>query len=227
MGIEFTVVSLGTLSSNPFWNEPGGVRTPHATTTLVRDADRVILVDPSLPSPAIEARLLERTGLKPEAITYVFCTTLRPTHRRGLGAFSAARWTCAAAELDAYRETLDGLDAEAGTDDADIARAVAAERDLIDRFQAAPDKLTDAVHLFPLPGPSTGSAGLLLAGPRQTVIVAGDAAVTIDHVLAGRAWSGAANPAAAVQSLTDLLEIANLIVCGHDNYMPSPTRWMS
>jgi len=81
------------------------------------------------------------------------------------------------------------------------------------------------VHLFPLPGPSAGSAGLLLAGVRLTVMIAGDAALTADHVLAGRVWSGCADAQAAMGSMSEIIEIADSIVCGHDNVMPNPTRW--
>lgn len=227
MSVEYKVVSVGTLSSNPFWKEPPGVRTPHATTTLVRDADKVILVDPSLPAPALVSRVFERTGLSPAEITDVFCTTLRPTHRRSIEAFAKARWLCPQAELDAYGGHLETLAESADRGGRQIERAIAADRKLLRRFQPAPDKLTSAVHLYPLPGPSAGSAGLLLAGPRLTVVIAADAAVTADHVLAGRVWSGCADTAAAMASLVDLLEIADLIVCGHDDTILSPTRWMA
>ena len=45
---------------------------------------------------------------------------------------------------------------------------------------------------------------LLLAGPIRTIVVAGDAAVTAEHVLAGRVWAGANDTTAAMESLTDL-----------------------
>lgn len=109
----------------------------------------------------------------------------------------------------------------------EVEQAVGADLDLLERFTPAPDKLTAAVSLYPLPGPSVGSAGLLLAGASRTVIVAGDAAVTAEHVLAGRVWSGSADAEAAMDSLTDIVEIADVIVCGHDNYMLSPTHWMA
>jgi len=104
---------------------------------------------------------------------------------------------------------------------------VAAEMEVLQRFTPAADKLTEAVHLFPLPGPSAGSAGLLLAGPRLTVMVAGDAAPTRDHVLAGRVWSGSADAESAMESISEVIEIADFIICGHDNVMPNPTRWMA
>jgi hypothetical protein len=225
MGVEFTVVSIGTLSSNPFWHEPAGVRTAHATTTLVRDGRRLILVDPSLPAPALVARLFERTGLEPGRITDVFCTTLRPTHRRSLEAFPHARWLCGQEELTAYRQHLDSLAGSAERMGPEARAALTADRQLLERFAAAEEKLTPAVHLFPLPGPAVGSCGLLLAQPTRTTVIAGDAAVTVEHVLAGQVWSGCADAPAAKGSLSDLLEIADIIVCGHDNYMLSPTRW--
>ena len=83
MAIEYSVISIGTLSRNLLWNESAAVRTPHATTTLVTDGDRKILVDPSLPGHILESRFNERTGAALADITDVFCTTLRPVHRRG------------------------------------------------------------------------------------------------------------------------------------------------
>jgi len=225
MAVGFTVVSIGTLSSNPFWNEAPGVRTPHATTTLVTDGQRRVLVDPSLPAAALVSRLHERTGLASGAVTDVFCTTLRPTHRRAVEAFPSARWLCPPGELAAFDQHLHTLAEAADRAGREVDEHVAAELELIGRFEPAPDKVTGSVHLFPLPGPSAGSAGLLLAGVRLTVMIAGDAALTADHVLAGRVWSGCADAQAAMGSMSEIIEIADSIVCGHDNVMPNPTRW--
>ena len=227
MSVDFTVVSIGTLSSNPFWSEKPGLRTAHATTTLLRDGDRLILVDPSLPAMALVSRLFERSGLAAESITDVFCTTLRPTHRRGIEAFDKARWMCSEEELLTLRRHLAMVAESHQRRDGQVEKPVHVELELLERFTPAPDKLAGAVDLYPLPGASVGSAGLLLSGPARTIIVAGDAAVTAEHVMAGRVWAGSADAEAAMQSLTDILEIADVIVCGHDNYMLSPTRWMA
>jgi glyoxylase-like metal-dependent hydrolase (beta-lactamase superfamily II) len=227
MNVDFTIVSIGTLSSNPFWKEPPGVRTSHATTTLIRDEGRLILVDPSLPSQALAARLFERTGLLPEAITDVFLTTLRPTHRRALGLFKDAKWLCNEEDLSAYSEHLRRLHESSHHQGDELDEAMHADLALVSRMAAAPDKLSRSVDLFPLPGPSAGSAGLLLTPPGRTVIVAGDAALTADHVLAGQAWQGSADVKVAADSLGEVLEIADIIVCGHDNYMLSPARWVA
>jgi hypothetical protein len=224
MGLEFSIISIGTLSSNPFWHEPPAVRTAHATTTLVRDEDRLILVDPSLPAMALVSHLFERSGLQAEAITDVFCTTLRPTHRRAIAAFDQAKWYCSEEELTSYRNHLDGLHASAHRQGGDLAAAIHTDLAILERFHPMPEKLTEQVHYYPLPGASVGSAGLLLAGATKTVLIAGDAALTADHILAGRAWSGCVDAEAATASLGEVLEIADLIVPGHDNYVVNPGR---
>ena len=97
--MEFSVISIGALSANPIWDEREAVRTGHATTTLVRtkalgdnSTDAIILVDPGLPEPALVARLHERAGITPEAITHVFLTTFHPETRRAITAFPDALW---------------------------------------------------------------------------------------------------------------------------------------
>ncbi len=56
MAVEYTIISIGTLSRNLLWDESARIRTAHATTTLVSDGKRRILVDPSLPGQILEAR---------------------------------------------------------------------------------------------------------------------------------------------------------------------------
>src|SRR3954470_4878270 len=89
--IRFDIISIGTLSRNRLWGESEAVRTPHATTTLIRSAKRTILVDPGLPAAALGARLFERTGLRPEQVDTVFLTNFRPAHRAGLTLFPQAK----------------------------------------------------------------------------------------------------------------------------------------
>src|SRR5437899_10461703 len=97
MPLRFDVISIGTLSRNILWNETQPVRTPHATTTLVRTEGRAgkggknILVDPGLPGAILGARLFERTGLRPEQIDTVFLTNFGPAHRGGLAIFNEAK----------------------------------------------------------------------------------------------------------------------------------------
>lgn len=104
--MEYTVISIGTLSKNPLWQERVAVRTSHSTTTLIRSESAVILVDPSLPGQILEARLFERTGLKPDAITHVFLTNLKPVHRRGLDLFPKAVHWAAEMEIEIAQQAL-------------------------------------------------------------------------------------------------------------------------
>ena len=60
MTVDYRVISIGAMSAHPLWGEKLDVRPGHATTTLVTSGDAKILVDPSLPAQALEARLSER-----------------------------------------------------------------------------------------------------------------------------------------------------------------------
>lgn len=226
MAVEYSVISIGTLSHNRLWGESAAVRTAHATTTMVVDGAKRILVDPSLPTPALAARFFERTGKQLTDVTDVFCTTLRPTHRRSITAMAKANWWVNELELESYREQLKQMLGSAERLASDDIQTVHAELDLLERFKPAPDKFTPQVHLYPLSGPSEGAAGLLLTPATSTIIIAGDAAVTADHVLAGQVWEGCFDQQKAMDSLQDLLEMADVIIPGHDNVMISPQRYV-
>lgn len=226
MTIDYCVISIGTLSRNRLWGERVAVRTSHATTTLIRQGERVILVDPSLPGTALAARLNERTGLGVSDVTDVFCTTLRPVHRRSIGTFAKARWWAGDEELQTYQTHLEGVLDSAQRLHGEDAKLAEADLGLIKRFRPAPERFSEQVQLYPLAGPSLGSAGLLLISPTLTTIVAGDAGITCEHVRRGQVFQGCADTHAALQSLCDLVELADVIVPGHDNVMFSPRRWL-
>ncbi len=226
MAVDYCVISIGTLSHNRLWGEGTPVRTSHATTTLVTSDDRVILVDPSLPASVLGARLHERSGKLPQDVTDVFLTTLRPVHRRGLAAFEHARWWVNETELESYRdrikEVLESAERLGGEDRA----VLEADLGLLSRFRPAPERFTEQVQLYPLGGASPGCAGLLLVNPVTAVLIASDAAITREHAIRGMVWEGCTDTEAAMESLEDLLQVADLIIPGHDNIFPSPRGWM-
>jgi glyoxylase-like metal-dependent hydrolase (beta-lactamase superfamily II) len=74
------------------------------------------------------------------------------------------------------------------------------------------------VHLYPTPGPTVGAAGLLVAG-LKTVVIAGDAVLTRDHFDNGRVFERSADPKQARESFADILEVAEIIVPGHDTVL--------
>jgi glyoxylase-like metal-dependent hydrolase (beta-lactamase superfamily II) len=219
--VRLDVISIGTLSRNRLWGETQNVRTPHATTTLIRTPRKNILVDPGLPPQAIGARLFERTGLRPEQIDIVFLTNFRPSHRAGLSLFGDAKILMHEVERETMANRLRALIEEAPHDDLDRAVLVN-ELKLLESIQPAEDKLGEQVDLFPLFGYTAGTSGLLVAAPTTTTLIASDAVPTLDHFLAGQIMPDAYDIEAAGESMREVYEIADLIVPGHDNVFANP-----
>ena len=224
MSVEFCVISIGALSHNRLWGETAAVRTAHATTTLVTGGKRLILVDPSLPAVALEPRFNERTGKHLQDVTDVFCTTLRPVHRRSIEALPGAQWWCSETELFSLRQHLQGLIESSERLGGQDRQFIEADLRLLERFRPAPENFSPQISLYPLVGPSPGSAGLVLAPASSTILVAGDAALTAEHVERGQVWEGCMDVQAALESLQDLVEVADIIIPGHDNVMLAPRR---
>jgi glyoxylase-like metal-dependent hydrolase (beta-lactamase superfamily II) len=219
--VRLDVISIGTLSRNRLWGETQGVRTAHATTSLIRSGKRNILIDPGLPAPAIVARLFERAGMRAEQIDTVFLTNFRPSHRAGLAAFLKAKVLIHEREQGVVAEFLRQVIEQAPPEDVDRAQ-LAAELKLLESATPAPDKLADNVDLFPLPGYTPGTCGLLIAAATQTTLIAGDAVPTLDHFLAGQVLPDSWDINAAGESMREVYEIADLIVPGHDNLFANP-----
>jgi glyoxylase-like metal-dependent hydrolase (beta-lactamase superfamily II) len=215
------IISIGTLSRNRLWNESTAVRTPHATTTLIRAGKRTILVDPGLPPAALGARLFERTGLKPEAINQVFLTNSRPSHRAGISLFPKAKVLIHELERQIARSQLQSLIEGAPQEDIDRAM-LEKELDLVESFKVAEDKLAENVDLFPLFGYTAGTCGLLVSSPLSSTLIAGDAVPTLDHFLAGQALPDSYDIKGAQESMAEVYEIADLVVPGHDNWFVNP-----
>ncbi len=226
MNVEYRIISIGALSHHRLWGEGTSIRTAHATTTLVTDGERTILVDPSLPATAMAARFNERTGKTLDDVTDVFCTTLRPVHRRSIAALAHANWWTGELELASYCEALNTQLDSAGRLNEEDAQALKADLDLLKRFKPAPDKFGNQISFYPLRGPSVGGAGLLLTPATSTVVIAGDAALSSEHVMAAQVWQGCSDTEMAKESLGDLIELADIIIPGHDNLIFSPQRWL-
>jgi glyoxylase-like metal-dependent hydrolase (beta-lactamase superfamily II) len=219
--IRFDIISIGTLSRNRLWGESTITRTPHATTTLIRSGKRHILIDPGLPPPALGARLYERTGLRPAQIDTVFLTNFRPAHRAGLSLFPQVKTLIHEPEQQATRQHIERLISQAPPEDIDR-KMLQQELELLDRLTPAEDKVTDLLDLFPLPGYTPGNCGLLVKLPTSTVLIAGDAAPTQDHFLAGQVLPDAYDIKQAQESLQEVYDIADLIIPGHDNVFVNP-----
>ena len=220
--MDFRILSLGTLSVHEHWPRDQTPRSPHATTTLVRSGKHVIVVDPGLPPQVIAARLGERSGLASGAVTDVFLTNFRPAHRGGLEAFPDAKWWIAEAERERVGRALVARFEQ--EEDNAVRRMLDADIQLLRSLRVAPDSLAPQVDLFPLPGYTPGSCGLLLSEASRTVLVAGDAVATVEHLERGQVLRNAFDIEQARESLAEAIEIADVIIPGHDNVVLNPTR---
>ncbi|MFO0859425.1 MAG: MBL fold metallo-hydrolase [Phycisphaerales bacterium] len=225
--MDWRIISIGTLPAHPLWGEKGQVRTGHATTSLVVSGKQRILVDPGLPDQIIAARLAERANLTPSQITDVFLTSFKSDCRRGIGAFEHASWWISEAEREgvgvpiAQRLKSLNLDDE---EDRVLRDVLTRDVAVLQRCRPAPDRLADRVSLFPLHGVTPGLCGLLLEDARFTVLIAGDAVPTIEHLEKVQVLSGAVDANAARESFAEAIEVADLIIPGRDNLLVNPTK---
>lgn len=219
--MEFHIISIGTTRRNLLWGESAAMRTQHTTTTLIRVGDKSILVDPSLPADLLEARLFERTGQRYDSITDVFCTTLRPDSRRALlggeaSPLAHANWWAGAAEIDWYTSRLAEMVASAERIDT-LSAELQADIAALKRIRPAEEHLAPGVSLYPLAGITPGCCGLLLAMPSATVLLTGPAAVSRQHIIDSMIAPDCIDKDAAMESLSEVLDIADIIVPGYDN----------
>jgi len=222
MAADFRVISIGTLAANSHWGERGSVRPPHATTTLVTSGKARILVDPSLPTQVLIPRLLERSGLGPDDITHVFLTCLNPLHRRGLLAFERAQWIVSEREREVIGvQLVESMKEAHGAGDEELVKTLSHEVAVVQRTSAAEDRIAPGVDLFPLYGVTPGMTGLLLPGTGATTLIAGDAVPTVEHLHAGQVLSPCYELEAARESFAEAIEIADWLVCGRDNIVPT------
>ena len=220
--VNYRIISIGTLSHHELWGESAALRTAHATTTLIRSAGKVILVDPGLPAQVVAARLGERCGLGPADITDVFLTNFRPAHRWGLAAFENATWLISEMEREI---TGSHLITQLGREPEEQARKlIQQDIDLLKRCRPAPDRLAEQVDLFPLPGFTSGTCGLLLSHMNSTTLIAGDSIPTAEHLEQGCVLRGCYDADEARHSFAEAIEIADVIIPGHDNLLLNLSR---
>jgi glyoxylase-like metal-dependent hydrolase (beta-lactamase superfamily II) len=223
--LEYRVISIGTLPAHPLWDEGSPVRTGHATTTLIAAGEAKIIVNPALPPQALAARLSERSNIRHDQITHVFITTFTQDHYRGLALFESAKWFVHEPEQQVAGEALENQLRHARENgDSDIARAVSSHIELLSRCRAAGDQLAPGVDLFPLPGLSPGTCGLLLSLPASTVLICGDAVPTIEHLQQGKVLPECIDIEQAQESFREAIEIADVLILGRDNIAYNPLR---
>jgi glyoxylase-like metal-dependent hydrolase (beta-lactamase superfamily II) len=221
--MDWRIVSIGTLPSNPLWNETGPRRTGHATTTVIKSDKTILLVDPSLPPQMLNARLQERWGIDLSAITHVFLTSFDPDRRRSLGGLEHATWYLHEPEIQSAALAI-SEELQQATGDDELTLLLEQHRDLLANFEVAPDSLCAGVDLFPLHGYTPGSCGILLPTPKRTILICGDTVATSEHLARAMVLANCANVEIAQESFKECVEIADVIVPGRDNVVLNPTR---
>ncbi len=220
MELTYDILNIGALSKNRFWGETQALRTAHATSTVIQAGEKKILVDPSIPSKMLDARLFERSGMHIGDIDMVFLTNFNPAHRLGLAAFYGAAWLMHAPQIDHSRQYLQDLLEHLHRNRVEDIRMIEDELSLLDNIRPPGERLADGVEIFPSPGPTAGSCSLILTQMIGTVIIAGDAIVNRDYLQHGRVHESCYDAKAAIDSMQDILEVADIVIPGHDNLIP-------
>ena len=144
---------------------------------------------------------------------------------------AAAAATLPASAQDAEREAV-GMPlvmmlkraAEEEGPGSEVVRELEVQVAMLARCEVAPDKITPRVSLFPLPGVTPGLAGLLLAYPARTTLIAGDAVATTEHLEQGKIIDDVYNLKQAQESFAEAIEVADVIIPGRDNVLINPTK---
>jgi glyoxylase-like metal-dependent hydrolase (beta-lactamase superfamily II) len=84
--------------------------------------------------------------------------------------------------------------------------------------------MTQGVDLFPLAGVTPGSCGILVSQPTRTILIAGDAVATREHLEDAQVLPYCWDRKSAQDSFAEAIEIADIIVPGRDNILLNPTR---
>lgn len=205
------------------WSERGELRTGHATTTIVKSGDTTLLVDPSLPPSVLDARLNERWGINLASVTHVFLTSFDPDRRRTLKGLEHTTWYMHEPEIQSAKIAIDDELHRAGGDQ-EVTNILEQHLDLLMKFDVPDDHMLSNVDLFPLPGYTPGSCGLLLLTATKTVLICGDTIATKEHLDKGVVLSNCVCTEEAMESFKECIEIADIFVPGRDNILPNPIR---
>jgi len=141
--------------------------------------------------------------------------------------FENAQWLISESERESVGTPLAMLlkqELEADGPGSELVRELELQVAMLSRCEPAPDKLSRAVSLFPLPGMTPGTCGLLLAYPNRTTLIAGDAVATTEHLDRGKVLEGAQDIEKARESFAEVVEVADVIIPGRDNLLLNPTK---
>lgn len=198
---KVTIINIGTLSMNKFWNEAKRVRFPSATCTLIEINDQRLLFDPSPEPELLKPMLLANAGLHPEQIDQIFLTHFHGDHRFGLNLFSGKRWLISSAGMEDWKQRSPS------------------DTQLIGHFLPAEEHLPDSVDVYPSPGHTIGHCSLLVRSKWGNLIVAGDAVMTEDFFDAEEGFHNSVDFRQAAETIQEIRKAASLVIPGHGNFI--------
>lgn len=198
---KVTIINIGTLSMNKFWNEAKRVRSPSATCTLIEIDNQRLLVDPSPEPELLKPMLLANAGLHPEQINQIFLTHFHGDHCYGLDLFPGKLWLMASAGLEDWKQRSPN------------------DTQLISHFRPAEEYLPDGVDVYPSPGHTMGHCSLLARSKWGKLIVAGDAVMTEDFFDAEEGFHNSVDFRQATETIQKIKNAASLVIPGHGNFI--------
>ena len=204
---QWHVLTIGHLSRNKFWgeDEQQGYRSPLCTCTLLQGNGLNIVIDPSQPTEQMAESLFNNSGLKPEAIDYVYCTHYHYDHQVELKTFPNAKWCMPRIDLEELHNNFEQI--------AGIWTALTSEQ--VDRMVPPEDNLAPGLTMVPLPGHTEGLNGYLFDAPEGKVICTGDSVMTQEFYHARESYFFGWNMEKAIASIHSLRGKADIIVPGH------------
>ena len=195
---KWTVLSIGAISRNKFWGESDDKshRNIYCTSTLIQTDTDIIIVDPSMQAYEMAWLLDFRSGLTLDKVTKVYATHFHGDHSAAMPFFPNAQWFMPPLEID--RVEFSGYSK--------------------DRIIPARDEISPGINTIALPGHTPGLTGLWFDSAEGRVVVAGDGVMTRDFFRHRTGYYNSTDLQQAAASIDKLIDFADVIVPGHDNY---------
>lgn len=214
--VEWKQLTLGHLSRNKFWGEDPDTQyhSVVASSTLVRDGDINILVDPTLPVDEMESRLKHYCGIDRKDIDIIFATHFHTDHRLDAEKYPNAKLYMSA---ESVREVV-CLREEGGP----LAQAFL--NGAVFDFEAAPRFLSPGVEVHPLPGHTLGLAGLAFTSGGKKILLAGDTIMNLEYYNAREGYFIDASQEKTAASMDWAAKNVDIIVPGHGDWFFAAER---
>ena len=199
---QWDLISIGNLSRNRYWGESDdkAYRTAICTSTVVRGKGFTLIVDPPYgDEDQMSLELSRRTGLQRSDVSAVFLTHEHGDHIVGAKHFPKAQLLASSPVADILNQSE-----KAGG-----------------RVTGAKASLFGCIEVIHTPGHTLTHHSLRFDWQGHSVLIAGDAVMTLDFWRERRGYFNSADSGAAKATIERLTGVADLVVPGHGNYFPT------